>query len=554
LSDSRGWLRCAAFALALGASAAPAVAQHPLMALPLDDPAYQQLAALVRVGCGEAQVSAFRPFTIDQIRGAVSAARSNSRCASSVLDALERRFPSAERTDERGAPTIEAESASDTAAGFDFGAALQLRGTALRNGELRPFWRDIRPTSDGDPPLVARADLRLSWSGGPRIMAVVDAYGQTDRRNDPTIRAKRFRSTSGVIDFAEAYASGKLGPVVVSVGRGREAWLGDPGDPAESLVLSANGPPLDRILLDAQWTRFQFRALVGSLDDVILTPARDALPDSVGEQRWHRMLVAHALTFRPSSRLELTIGETGLIPRRGGGVDLAFANPLMIYQVTQNDASPTARRGGGVNLTAFGSVRASIGRASLSGELLVDDIQIDSKDREVFPDQLAWNVAGSVALPVALPASVGVQYRHTGSFTYLSWSYANSWQQYDQPIGSELGPDADMARLFGEVWPSGKLRLSGGFSRWRRGANRLNERPVPSREGHSGDPFPSVTPVRPEVQRAWGVDAGAQWLGAVLPLTLRLEGARVENVNNATTASRTFGRASLSATYRFRYP
>jgi hypothetical protein len=207
-----------------------------------------------------------------------------------------------------------------------------------------------------------------------------------------------------------------------------------------------------------------------------------------------------------------------------------------------------------VNLTAFGSVRASVGRASLQGELLVDDVQIDSKDRKVFPDQLAWNVAGSVALPVALPASVGLQYRRTGSFTYLSWSYANSWQQYDQPIGSELGPDADMARLFGEVWPSGKLRLSGGVSRWRRGANRLNERPVPSREGHSGDPFPSTTLARPEVQRAWGLDAGVQWLGAVLPITLRLEGARVENVDNAATASRTFGRASVSATFRFRYP
>ncbi len=524
------------------------------MALPLDDPAYQQLAALVRVGCGEARVSAFRPFTVEQIRGALSAARTSSRCASSVLDALERRFLGTEGASESGAPAVVVESAGDTATGFDFGAALQLRGTALRNGELRPLWRDIRPTSEGDEPLLARADLRLSWSGGSRIMAVVDAYGQTDRRNDPTIRAKRFRSTSGVIDFAEAYASGKLGPVVVSVGRGREAWLGDPGDPAESLVLSANGPPLDRILLDARWTRFQFRALVGSLDDVVLTPARDALPDSVGERRWHRMLVAHALTFRPSSKLELTIGETGLIPRRGGGVNLAFANPLMVYQVTQNDASPTDRREGGVNLTAFGSVRASVGRASLQGELLVDDVQIDSKDRKVFPDQLAWNVAGSVALPVALPSSIGLQYRRTGSFTYLSWSYANSWQQYDQPIGSELGPDADMARLFGEVWPSGKLRLSGGLSRWRRGANRLNDRPVPSREGHSGDPFPSITLAHPEVQRAWGLDAGVQWLGAVLPMTLRLEGARVENVDNAATASRTFGRVSLSATYRFRYP
>ncbi len=522
------------------------------MAIPLDDPAYQQLGALVRVGCGEARVSAFRPFTFADVRSALSAARNNARCSGPVLDDLAARFlPAAGDGAVTNAPS---ESVADSAAGFGFGAAVQLRGTALRNGELQPIWRDVRATSEGDPPLVARADLRLSWSGGSKIMAVVDAYGQTDRRNDPLIRAKRFRSTSGVLDFAEAYASGKLGPVVLSVGRGREAWLGDAGDPAESLVLSANGPPLDRILLDAQWTRFQFRALVGSLDDVVLTPSRDMTPDSLGSQRWHRMLIAHALTYRPSSKLELTIGETGLIPRQGGGVALGFANPLMIYQVTQNDASPTGRREGGANLTAFGSVRASLGPASLQGDLMIDDIQIDSKDRKVFPDQIAFNLLGSVALPLPLPASVALQYRRAGSFTYLSWSYANSWQQYGQPIGSELGPDADLARLSGEVWPSGRLRLAAGVSRWRRGANRIDTRPVPSRQGHAGEPFPSTNESRPEVQRSWAGDVGVQWLGAVLPVTLRLEGARVENANNTAAATRTITRASLSATYRFRYP
>ncbi len=548
---ARGRVRAATLAVALAAGAAPLSAQHPLASLPLDDPAYQQLAALVRGGCGEARVSAFRPFAIGDIEEALRSARGARRCGGPVLDELLRRFPAAAAETRPGASRI----ADDTAAaGFDFGAALQLRATALRNGDFLPIWRDIRPTAEGTPPLVARADLRLSWNGGPNIMAVVDAYGQTDRRNDPSIRARRFRSTSGAIDFAEAYASGRLGPVVLSVGRGREAWLGDPGDPAESLVLSANGPPLDRILLDAEWTRFQFRALVGSLDDVVLTPGRDMLGDSAGNQRWHRMLVAHALTFRPSSNLELTIGETGLIPRQGGGVDLAFANPLMVYQVTQNDGSPTAGRNGGVNLTAFGSVRASVGRASLQGELVVDDIQIDSKDRKVFPDQLAWNLVGSVALPLPLPASVALQYRRTGSFTYLSWSYANSWQRYGQPIGSELGPDADMARFSGELWPSGRLRLSAGVSRWRRGANRIDARPVPSREGHSGDPFPSTDAARPEVQSSWGGDVAAQWLDPILPVTLRLEGLRARNVNGAATASRAFARASLSAAWRFRFP
>ena len=523
-------------------------AQHPLMNLPLEDPAYPQLAALVRGGCGAARVSAFRPFTVGDLRLALSSARSEGRCAGPLLDDLVARFLPAHGEAESSA------GGADSLQGFDLGTALTLRGTALHGGEMRPLWRDVRPTEQGDPPLLARADLRLTWSGGSRVMAVVDAYGQTDRRNDPTVRARQFRSTSGVIDFAEAYASGRLGPVVISLGRGREAWLGDAGDPAESIVLSANGPALDRITLDASWARFEFRSLVASVNDVVLTPALDATPDSLGSQRWHRMLIAHALTFRPSSKLELTLGETGLIPRQGGGVTLRFANPLMLYQVTQNDASPGERREGGVNLTAFGSVRASLGPASLQGELVVDDIQIDSKDRAVFPDQIAWNVLGSVALPLPLTSSVALQYRRTGSFTYLSWSYANTWQQYGQPIGSELGPDADMVRLSGEIWPSGRLRLASGVSHWRRGANRLGSRPVPSRTGHSGDPFPSTSEQRPDVQRAWGADVGAQWLGSGLPITLRLEAARIDDVHDVAAATRTVARVYLAATYRFRYP
>lgn len=518
------------------------------MGLPLEDPAYQQLDALVRGGCGAARVSAFRPFMVAALRSALRSARGEARCVGPLLDDLVARFLPADSVSEQAA------GMQDSLPSFRVGAALTLRGTGLHGGEMRPIWRDVRPTSLGDPPLVARADLRLTWSGSDKVMAVVDAYGQTDRRNDPTVRAKRFRSTSGVIDFAEAYASGKVGPVVLSVGRGREAWIGDAGDPAESMALSANGPPLDRISLDASWTRFEFRALVASVNDVILTPALDHTPDSLGSQRWHRMLVAHALTFRPSSKLELTLGETGLIPRQGGGVALSFANPLMLYQVTQNDASPGERREGGVNLTAFGSARANLGPASIQGDLVIDDIQIDSKDRKVYPDQIAWNVLGSVALPLPLPASVALQYRRAGSFTYLSWSFANSWQQYGQPIGSELGPDADLARFSGELWPSGRLRLAAGLSHWRHGANRLETRPVPPRTGHSGDPFPSTTAQRPEVQRAWGADLGVQWTGPVLPISLRLEGARIDDTNNIAAATRTVARASLSVAYRFRYP
>jgi len=166
---------------------------------------------------------------------------------------------------------------------------------------------------------------------------------------DPTVRAKPFRSTSGIIDFSDAYASGRLGRVVLSIGRAREAWL---GDGSESLVLSANGPALDRITLTAQWTHFEFKALLASINDVVLTTATDSLADSGLTQRWHRMLIGHALTWRPNRQLEFTIGETGVIPRQGGGVNLQYANPLMIYQVVQNDRGRPTETAGNANLSA----------------------------------------------------------------------------------------------------------------------------------------------------------------------------------------------------------
>ncbi|HEU4642851.1 MAG TPA: hypothetical protein VFS44_10400 [Gemmatimonadaceae bacterium] len=525
----------------LCALAPAAAAQHPLVGLPLEDPAYVQLDALVRAGCGAARVSAFRPFLVKDIRHAIAAAARERACRGRVLDALSARF------------AADSAAAVDTAPprGFALGAAATLRGTALHGGEFRPLWRDIRATGAGDPTALGVARLRLTWSGGPNLVAVSEAYGETERRNDPTVRAKPFRHTSGVIDFSDAYLSGKLGPLVLSAGRAREAWL---GDGTESLVLSANGPALDRISLDAQWSRFEFRAFVASIDDVVLTPALDSLADSVGSRRYHRMMIGHALTWRPTGHLEMTLGETGLIPRQGGGVDLAFANPLMVYQVTQNDRTRGGDPAANVNLTAFGAVRANAGRASLQGELLVDDIQIDANDRKRFPDLLAWNVRATTALPLPVPASVGLQYRRVGSYTYFERFYSNTWQQYDEPVGSELGPDADLARLFGELWPTGRVRLSAGIGRWRRGAQRIDRRPPPDRAGHAGDPFPSTTADRPEVQRAWLGDVGAEWLHAVFPVSIRLEGARVTNANNVAAPARTLVRVQVTGSWRFRYP
>ena len=522
-------------------AAGPLFAQHQLVSIPLSDPVYVQIDGLLRQGCRAAMISPFRPYLVLQIRAAVERAQTEGPCAGALRDAIEKRFAV------NPGDTVTPDSLRSR---FALGAAATLRATARRDVEYRPLWRGIRTDSLGDPVAVGIARARVTWNGGDHILAVAEAYAQSSRRNDPVLRGRGFRQSQAVLDFADSYVNGSIGPLVVSLGRSAEAWLAEAN---ESLVLSAHGPPLDRLSGAARWRRFEARALFSSVDDVVLD-ARDSLAVGTPPQRVHRFLAAHALTFRPSSSWEFTLGETALLTRRGAGVDLAFVNPVMLYVVSENDTSRAGGAADGNNLTAFGSVRAARGRVNAAAEVVVDDIQIDSKDRENLPDQLAWRLAASIGLPLFVPASIGIEYKRIGSFTYLRRSYAEVYQQYDSPLGSELGPDADLLRASAEVWANGRLRFAGRVGRWRRGAQRIDVRPAQGAFGHAGEPFPSVTTSRTAAQSTWLGDLSAEFLDRILPITIRAEVARVDNVDNQPAQSATYFRASLVGTYQFRYP
>ena len=523
--------------------AATAEAQHDLVTLPLGDPAYAQLEGLARQGCRRARVSPYRPYHVVAVRQALQTARGDERCAGPLLDALLARFAEAEAAAGEVAPDERA---------ITFGAAATVRATGLNKGEIRPLWRDIRDKNDGDPEAVAIARARLTWNGGRRIVAVTEAYAQTNTRNDPRTRARPFRSTEGVLDFDDAYLNGSIGSLKLSLGRVREAWLGE-GE--ESLILSAHGPAIDRVAASATWAqgKFEIRALFGSINDVVLRPEDNEVPVGSDPVRLHRMIAAHAITWRPTPVWEFTLGETAVLSRQGGGVDFSFVNPVMPFIVTEHDATRENNPAGN-NIVVFAGTRVAAGRAVITGELAIDDIQIDAEDRRRVPDQLAWRLKATYPLSLVVPTSLGVEYRRVDSYTYMRQFYNEVYQQYDEPLGSELGPDADMIRGEGEVWGGSRLRLSAGLGRWRKGALRIDQRPGASAVGHAGEPYPSVSATRPEVQRAWLGDVTAEWLDAIIPLTFRAELARVDDVNNEVSAVTNYLRVHFAGSYRFRYP
>jgi hypothetical protein len=558
-------LRTRLVALALAVSPfASASAQHDLFTLPIADPAYRQFEGLAHTGCHAARVSPYRPYLLSAIRRSLVSAVRDTACRSALLDDLVRRFrpdttPPTPVPDPGAIPPtgpvmledIAEQAEEEEPTGIGVGGEAVVRLTSLSNGEFRPLWLDVRPAAEGAPSAVGLARLRVTWDGGDRIAAVVEATGQTHGRNDPLVRARSLRTTSGLIDFTEAYVNARLGRVTLSFGRAREAWLGE-GE--ESTVMSAHGPPLDRFLVAARWSRLEIRAIFASIDDVVLTVEEDSLVPGTPPQRLHRMIAGHAFTIRPTRGWELTLGETALLSRRGGGVDLAFANPLMLYLVTEHDTSYAGGSATGNNLTVFGSTRVQRGRVTAEAEITVDDIQIDAADRAVIPHQLAWRVSGTMGFAAPWPASVGLEYRRADSYAYMRRYYSEVYHEYGRPLGTELGPDADMVRASSDLWPTSRLRFAAGAARWRRGALRLTQRPAQAAFGHAGEPYPSVSEERPEVQETWLGDASVEWLDTRLPVRLSVELARVDDVNNQPGESGSYLRAHLVASYRFRYP
>ncbi len=565
--------------LLLALAPASARAQHALVTLPGRDPAYEQLQALDRQGCPAGRVSPHRPYVVGAVVQSIERAIRDSACAGMILEELIARFgidreAALRRADDVPIPpprdlgepplpdtliAVAPDLAAAVLASGDkpglrqrvrLGGTVSVAVTGIRRGDFRPLWNDVLPEGAGTSPISATLRARLTWEGGERVVGVVDAFAKSHTRNDPDIRSRALRRTTGVLDFSEAYIAGRAGPFVLSLGRSEEAWLGE-GE--ESLVLSAHGPPIDRVVASVSTRRFEGRALVAVLDNIVLDTLRDALPSGTPPQRFYRTLVGHVLTWRPSDAIELSLGETALLSRGSRTLDLAYVNPLMVYVVTQNDSGRVGEDSRD-NLTVFGAARVRRGGTLLTGELLVDDVQIDSKDRNVTPDQLGWWVRLSQAVPLFRPATLLADYRRIDSYTYSRGFYTEVYQHYDRPLGSELGPGADLLRGGADVWVTGKLRLAGGVSTWRHGALRIQQRPSVRASGHAGEPFPSTTPSRPAVQKALLADLSAQFLSVRLPLIFRVDAARVQNINNEPAPARTLLRAQFMGSYAFRYP
>jgi len=198
----------------------PAVraAQFGLITLPLNDPAYVQLAALERGGCAAARVSGRPPVP--------SALDTGRRWSPRVHRGM--RGPDPRRAGGPGSHRRPRTPAKDCV----LAPQPRCRRRGITTGTF-PLWENVRPTSQGDPAAVGLLHGRLTWGDSDRVAIVGDGFAESNVRNDPTVRARPFRTgsgnTSGIVDFSEAVRDGARGRVHVHAGRGRRhGWAAAP--------------------------------------------------------------------------------------------------------------------------------------------------------------------------------------------------------------------------------------------------------------------------------------------------------------------------------------
>ncbi|HET9333264.1 MAG TPA: capsule assembly Wzi family protein [Gemmatimonadota bacterium] len=383
---------------------------------------------------------------------------------------------------------------------------------------------------DGDPPVpalrgIAQHDFAVQFRDR---FALGWRYAiDSDVTNDPT----RFRQIEAREDtdwgFAllDAYATYRYGPLWVTAGR-NEIALG-PAARSSGVFLSDSIPPLDQLRFALGTRNVRFTGVIGRLSgdeqNRMLDENGETVPGSepppAGERRnVDRILYLHRVDWQPIRTVQVAISEAAIVTGIDRGLEARYANLLIPFFLTQEDEDESGGVDVNVVVNAEGVLLVPWG-ARLWVDVYAQEFFIDADKREEIGNQMAYKFGALAAGDgLGLPAlTAGVEYTRVDVFTYLHRGLNTNATQFGVPLGSSLGPDADMAQAWLSWSPRPAMRLTAEAS-----IRRDGERGVETSESviEAGNPdFPSGVVQR---ERRWGVEAWGLWPSRGVEGVLRL--------------------------------
>ena len=383
------------------------------------------------------------------------------RRAAAALDLLGRAFP--------------AHALAEPEVAIHNEASLRLAAHASRDdAAFDPSFLGVRfEEPDGDPPIPAlRGVIQHDFAVQYRDrFALAWRYAiDSDVTGDPT----RFRQLEAREDtdygFAllDAYAVYGYGPLRVTAGR-NELWLGQAGG-SSSVFVSDSIPPIDQVRVDLVTRTLRFTGMIGrlsaddqnrSLDEHGETIPGSMPPPASERRNVDRIFYLHRVDWQPADYLQVAISEAALVTGTDRGLDARYANLLIPFFVTQEDEDASGGVDVNVMINAEGVLLLSPG-ARIWTNVFVQEFFIDAEKRENIGNQLAYKAGAEMAGDaLGLPAlTAGLEYTRVDVFSYLHRGLNTNHTQFGVPLGSSLGPDADMGQAWIDWRPRPDLRLT----------------------------------------------------------------------------------------------
>ncbi|GBD07252.1 hypothetical protein HRbin21_01068 [bacterium HR21] len=292
----------------------------------------------------------------------------------------------------------------------------------------------------------------LDISNGARLAGPPEAALRTDpslgRILKFTIEGQRyFDRYAGYLQLRWGSARVRLGREVLSLGY----------SPIDNLILSAQAPMLDGVLLDITHSRLRFTYLHAAAEGT----------DTAGAPVPSKYIALHRLGWEPFPGLSLALYD--MIVYSGRGFDLAYANPLAFFVSAGLQTAERSNRDN--SLLALELALRPRPRVLLYGTLLVDDLNYSTLfDTSIAgnTNKFAFQLGAATLLPVGpLGLQVAAEYVRIGPFVYTHRTIVNSWTHLNAPLGYSMQPNSDRVALQLRSWlaPRAMLTLTADYTR-----------------------------------------------------------------------------------------
>lgn len=419
--------------------------------VPNDDIAYAYVDALIARGMLPGLSALDRPYTVNRIRDALDSAaqRTMSDVVASYVSALR---ASLGRYDLR-----RADEATNSRSQFRAKATFDIYGTAQTSAR-----RELMIGDSGDD--ISPAAAGYFVMGGGHLAGSVRALLDNRLNADPEFTGGQDRPIAGRTE--DAYMSGQWKYGELAFGRVARSW-GPIG--LSGLLVGDDAYTYDHLYGRAGTTRFNVSTLIAKLENYVLSPGVES----------SRYFSAHRLAVN-RGRFEAALSESFVYSGVGRGLEFSLVNPLNVYGLSWKNERTDG------NL-AFGFEAAFRSRTmgTLSGQFLLDDIQIDQCDT-VCREPSAYGLTISAeGLPAYGDQRLFASYTRVSNLAYRTPNVAERYAINGVGLGRGFS-DYDEIRIGADlaIVPRAPLRVY--LARRRQGeGDYRNPYPAPSLFGRT---------------------------------------------------------------------